>query len=386
MFRSITVLFAATIVSTIHAQDYYAMSKECFDRNQIDSARWYINRTLGKNPTAEDFFLSALIHEANDKPLRAVADYEAAIQRDPENLEAYFQKGLIYFNASSHSQAIEDFTYVIDNIDGSHTRAIYFGSDLHGTKGTFMSTLQSMKGRVFQYRGLAYQESEKWKLAEKDFDYSLQYDSTADVFINRSLLYQKRGETTRAINDLNLAIKIDPTNYLAWYNLVLLSDSVLLPSELIDDETFTPMMNLFGANAYESNEYEQSIIYYSKALAADNKDDLALIGRGKAYLRTQAYANGRSDFLKALQLNPERSESLFLVGNSFFYEQAYEQALGFYEQYLSIDRNYANVWYNAAMSYLSISEKEKGCICLERASELGMDRATEGVTKYCTSQ
>ncbi len=386
MQRLHSFLLLSFVTCIVQAQDYYSQARASFDRNQVDSARLLINENLRRKPTAQDYFLSALIHDAQGKPLRAVSDYEATIQRDPGNMEAYFQKGMIYYNASSYTRAIDDFTHVINNIDRSPTRAIYFGNDPFGDKGTFMTTLQSMKGRVFQYRGLAYQEINEWEKAEKDFDYSIEHDSTADSFINRSMLYQRRGEDSRAISDLKQAIRLDPTNYLAWYNLALIDESTLLPEELLQDETFAPMMDLLGANAFESEEYDRSIQYYTKALEIDDADDLALIGRGKALLKTRSYGAARTDFLKALRLNPQRQESFFLIGNSFFYEQAFDEAIGFYEQYLSVDPAYENVWYNAAMSYLSIDDKEKGCAYLKKADDLGMDLAKEMLSEQCGNQ
>jgi len=371
------------VASVLEAQDFYDQAKRCFDTSDLDSARYFINKELGRKPTAEDYFLSALIHEANDLPLRAVADYEAVIMSDPNNIEAYFQKGLIYFNASSYRQALEDFTYVIDHIDGSSTKAIYFGIDPNGLKGTFLTTLQSMKSKVYQYRGSTYQELGDWDLALKDFDLSQTHGSTVELYVNRALLYQKMGKPSLAIADLKKAIQLEPTNYLVWYNLVLLDEKALLPPELVEDESFAPMMNLIGVNAYESKEYDRSIQYYSKALEINEQDDLSLIGRGKSFLKLNRFVDARKDFLKALQLNSKRTESLFLIGNSFFYEGAFEEATGFYEKYLSIDPAYEAIWYNAAMSYLSLDDQQKGCLYLEKAANLGMEAASKMQEEHC---
>lgn len=372
--------------SSLLSQDFYIKARNSFDRSDLDSSRFYINKNLAKRPVADDYFLSAMIHEAAGSPLRALADYEAVIQNDNDNIEAYFQKGLIYYNSGSNAKAIEDFTHVIQHMDNSATRVIYFGNDPLGMKGTFMTTLQSLKGKVFQYRGMAYQNTHEWDLALQDFDASLAFDTSADVYINRSQVYTKMGEEDSAIIDLKRAIAIETNNYLAWYNLALLDDSTILPEELIDDETFTPMLNLLGANAYESKAYQLSSSYYAKSIDHDPKDDLAYIGRGKALLRLNSYAKARADFIKALQLNPDRTESFYLVGNSFFYEKSYVEAIGFYEQYLSIDPLYENVWYNAAMSYLSTKDQEKACSYLKKAADLGMSQAEEMLAEHCDSQ
>lgn len=384
-----TIIFIiVTILATslLSAQDYYGKARKNFNKDELDSARYYINKNLVRKPTAEDYFLSALIHESQDAPLRALADYEAVIQKDPDNLDAYFEKGLIYFNSASHSKAIEDFTHVIDHIDQSQTRAVYFGNDPNGVEGTFITTLQSFKGRMYQYRGLAYKNVGEGDKALQDFEASLQYDSTANVFINRSQLYSRMGKDALAIDDLKTAVSLDPDSYLAWYNLALLDESAKLPDQLLQDDSFSPMLNLLGANAYVSQEYKLSVKYYTKSIENDADADLALIGRGKAFLKLGSYGQARADFIKALQLNPERTESFFLIGNSFFYEGDHENAIGFYEQYLSINPFYENIWYNSAMSYLSIDEGEKACTYLKKAANLGMAEAEKMLAKHCDSQ
>lgn len=374
------------VLLQVQAQDYYDQARTKFNQNSLDSARYYINKNLTSKPSAEDYFLSAMIHEAQNKDLRALADYEAVINKDPGNLEAYFQKGMIYYNTASTEQAIKDFTYVIENQNGSETRAIYYGTDPSGSKGTFLTTLQTMVSRVHQYRGMAHQKLGNWDAALADFSEAFEYDSLADCFVNRSQLYAKMGRERDAINDLKEAIRLDSTNYHAWYNLAILDEDAKLPLSLLTNDEFTPMLNLVGANAYESGDFDLSAMYHTKALEANPTDDLAYISRGKALLRTGAYGQARQDFIKALQLNSTRSEAFYLIGNSLFHEKKYTDAVGFYEQYLSVDKGYENVWFNAAMAYMNLKEAEKSCQYLQRASELGMKQADEMIATHCGSQ
>lgn len=374
------------LYSFISAQDYYDQARQHYNESNLDSARYYINKNLTRKPSAEDYFLSAMIHEAENKDLRALADYEAVIQKDPNNLEAYFQKGLIYYNSASNEQAIKDFTYVIDNQSGSETKAVYYGIDPSGSRGTFLTTLQSMISKVYQYRAMAYEKNGEWDKAIDDFTTAFEYDTTVDGYINRSQLYAKMGRKREAISDLKNAIELNLESYRAWYNLAILDESTQFPEALMANDEFTPMLNMVGANAYESGNYSLSAQYHTRAIKADPNDDLAYISRGKALLRTGAYGQARQDFIKAMQLEPSRTEAFYLIGNSFFHEQKFQEAVGFYERYLSIDRGYKNVWFNAAMAYLSLDEDEKGCEYLRQAEQLGMDQSIKMLKKHCGSQ
>lgn len=384
-FTPLLFLWLLTVTHCF-SQDYYDQARANYSEGDLDSARYFINKNLTRKPTAEDYFLSAMIHEAEGKDLRALADYEAVIQHQPSNLEAYFQKGLIYYNTASVEQAIKDFSYVLENHSNSETQAIYYVMDPSGSKGTFLTTLQSMISRVYQYRAMAYRKIGDYNKALQDFTYAFKYDTTADCLVNRSQLFVKMGREYEAIKDLKAALEIDSLNYHAWYNLAILDESTQLPVYLLENDEFTPMLNLVGANAYESGDYSLSAQYYSKALKTNPEDDLALIGRGKALIRTQAYGQARQDFIKALQLDPSRHEAFYLIGNTYFHEKRYSDAIGFYEQYLSLDQKYGNVWFNAAMAYLSMDQSEKACTYLQRANKLGMQQAADMLDKHCDSQ
>lgn len=373
-------------VFMLWSQDDYDLARKYYNEDRLDSARFFINQALGRKPATEDYFLSALIHEAEGKNLRALADYEAVVKRDPENLEAVFQKGMIYYNSASAEQAIKDFTYVIDNFNHSSTQAIYFANDPYEVKGTFITSLQSMLGRVFQYRGLAYNKIGERKKALVDFNESFNYDTLAEYYINRSQLYWKLDQEEEAKRDLYLAIELEPENYLAWYNLALLDPTADLPRELIVDDEFAPMLNLLGANAYERGDYATAASYFDQAIANNDQDALAYLNRGKALLQTGAHKQARADFLQSLQLDSKNQNAFYLIGNSFFYEGDFNQAIGFYERYLSVDVGYENVWYNAAMAYLSIEDKDRACQCLKTADKLGMDEASEAFVKHCDNQ
>ena len=141
-----------------------------------------------------------------------------------------------------------------------------------------------------------------------------------------------------------------------------------------------------GANAYEQGKYDLSTEYHSKAIIANPKNELGYLSRGKSLSRMGSYGAARKDFLKTMQLNSNRIEAFYLIGNTFFHEEKFKEAIGFYEQYLSIDRGYKNVWYNAAMAYLQEDNKERACMCLDNAKRLGMVEAQQQIEKQCDNQ
>jgi tetratricopeptide (TPR) repeat protein len=91
-------------------------------------------------------------------------------------------------------------------------------------------------------------------------------------------------------------------------------------------------------------------------------------------------------FKKAIQIDPKKNESLYLLGNAYFGLKQYDQAIDYYRKYLLTDPTYADVWYNAGMSYYQIGEISDGCKCLERALAFGMNRAKSIISSNCENE
>jgi tetratricopeptide (TPR) repeat protein len=88
--------------------------------------------------------------------------------------------------------------------------------------------------------------------------------------------------------------------------------------------------------------------------------------------------------LLALEIDPERVEALYLMGNSYFKEEQYENAIAFYENYLASVSDHADVWYNVAVTYYQLGNEFDACRCFQRAVSLGMNiEPSKSLRKVC---
>lgn len=85
----------------------------------------------------------------------AIAEFNQALQLDPQNAKAYFNRGFAYYNLENYQNAIEDYTKAIQ-INPGDAEALY-------------------------NRGLAYSNADKDKVAIADFEKAAQ-------------LYQQQGQ------------------------------------------------------------------------------------------------------------------------------------------------------------------------------------------------
>lgn len=365
------------------AEKAYDAALKAYRNGDLVQARVFTDQSLSLQATSQTHYLSGMIHEAQSKPLRAVADYEAVLQLEPDHREARFQKALIYLQNGNPSQALADFNELIRSDGFSSTRGIYFQLDPRGAQQNKIMSMATLEAELYHYRGQAHEKLRNLKEALSDYQEAIQRDSIADYFVSRALLYNRMQQPSAATADLRMALQLDPLHQLAWYNLALIAPDTKLPEMLIADETFAPTLGLLGARAMETGDYKLALKYYNQSLKNDSRETLSYINRGRTLLKLGHYEQARADFQEALRLEPSRLESLYLIGNSYFYEKDHEAAVAYYNQYLVSDPTYALVWYNAAMSYLQLDNATDGCNCLKRAQTLGMMQAEPLIARYC---
>lgn len=365
------------------AKQLYEDALESYKEGALGEAEYLIEESLYLNATGRSHYLSGLIYEALKKDIKAISAYEATLKYDPGHHEAIFQKAILYLNHGELRKAVEDFTFLLEN-ESPVTRGVYFQIDPSGNSQNQVLSLASITAQLHHYRGQAYTKQKEYSKALDDFDAAVRADTVVDYLISRALLYAELGDHDPAVEDLRKALEVEPDNQLVWYNLVLLNPEIEIPDSLLLEAEFAPVLSLMGVRALDEGRLDQAMHYLDLYLENSEIDDaLAYINRGRARLKVKDYAGARRDFEKARKIDPSRAETLYLTGNTYFYQKQYKSALAFYNQYLSIDPTDAHVWYNGAMSYLEIDNTDEACHFLKNAKNYGMDSADEMIDRYC---
>ena len=385
LFLMVSFLFGWSQSRATRASELYEQAQREYRNRSFESADKSIEKSLAILSTAEAYYLSGLINEALKRDLRAVAAFEATLKLNPDFREAIFQKALIYLRYGDPSQALKDFNQLLESGAVSETRGLYFQIDPRGDQQVQVTTMASgsIESQLYHYRGQSHEKLGDYDLAMEDYNHAIHMTPHPDYYISRGLLYSKSDRESLAIGDLKTAIRLDPQNQLAWYNLTLLDHSVKLPDHLIGDSDFAPILSLLASRAMETRNYGEAKRYFDQCLANDPQDALAYINRGRVLMKMEQYDEARSDFNKAKRIEPTRTEILYLLGNTYFFERNYETAVAYYDQYLIVDPGNAMVWYNAAMSYLEQGQEEDACHYLSRAQTLGMTQARSLLGRFC---
>ncbi|MFT7198352.1 MAG: tetratricopeptide (TPR) repeat protein [Marinoscillum sp.] len=365
------------------ADSKYKEGVAAYHSNQLDEASQLFEQSLRALPTAKASYMCGLVYEAQGKGLRALSAYETALTINPYYHEAKFQKALVYLKYGDPNQAIDDLTDLI-NADGSMlTQSVIFQIDDQGGSQNKVMTVSNMKATFYHYRGKAYLASGKHEEALTDFAASLEKEKTATVLIDRALLYHKEGKPDDAINDLKKALELSPESELAWYNLAMIDPSTTVPPSLLNDEDFGPLLILLTERAIEKEDYFLALQYLNKSIDVDTIQATSYINRGRVLMKLEQYGSARRDLHRARSIAPEQIESLYLIGNTYFFENSHKMALAYYDQYLAADYQNGMVWYNAAICHHALEQREEACHYLARAKSFGLTQASDMLERIC---
>ncbi len=111
---------------------------------------------------------------------KAIAEYNKAIELNPEYAEAYYNRGIAYGNKGQYDQAISDYTKAIE--------------------------LNPRYAMAYVTRGSAYRQKGQFDQAISDFNKVIEINPEfAEAYFNRALTYTIKGEYDKAWEDVHKA-------------------------------------------------------------------------------------------------------------------------------------------------------------------------------------
>jgi len=145
------------------------------------------NHKTAREKTARAYRILGQSYHNNMSYDRAIANYNRAIELNPNEAIYFYSRGKSYYKRTEHDRAIADFNRAIE-LDPNNVEYFYL-------------------------RGLSYDANDEYNLAVADFSRAIELDpDNAEYFSVRGDFYQEKGEYGRAIADFNRAIELDPNN------------------------------------------------------------------------------------------------------------------------------------------------------------------------------
>ena len=287
----------------------------------------------------------------------AIADYNLALQINPNNPDIYYQRGIAYFNLNNTKAALDDFNQVI--------------------------RLNPKNYRGYVGRGNAYGNKKEYDRAIADFNQALKLNSNyAKAYIGRGNAYYYKGDYNSALVNQNQALKLDPNDAAAYngrgwayyakgdYDRAIADQNQALKL----DPTYTNSYDNRGLAYYGKKDYDRAISDYSQVVRLDPKYTDAYYNRGLAYFDKKDYDHAIADYSQALKLNPNYADAYYNRGLTYFDKKDYDRAIADYSQALRFDPSAADAYYNRGLAYADKGSKDLAIKDFKKVIELNNDK------------
>lgn len=169
----------------------FMLSKLMEKENQLDSAIYFIKKSIEKSPKIE--YLSHIIEFfcSNGKHDSAIIFVNNCIEQNPKDYNIKLLKGNILVQQAKYKQAIELYNEV------EHKTSII---------------------QLYGLRGFSYSELGEFEFARKDIEMAFSLNDTSSLnYSTRSLINYNFSNYNQALDDINIAIKKNDTKLASHY-------------------------------------------------------------------------------------------------------------------------------------------------------------------------
>jgi len=214
-------------------------------------------------------------HTLNNKHQQAVAEFQKAIQINPNYAIAYSSLGLVYFYIGQNQQAITELQKAID---------------IKPTKITWRNDI-----------GIVYNALGQNQQAVAELQNAIRIDSNCAMsYASLGYVYFFMGQADQAIAEINKAIKINP-HVSNTYNILSM------------------IYHFLG-------QYQKAITYNKKAIQVNPGDGAAYAGLGLNYLYLSQFKEAIPHFQRSIQLDPYFIDAQYGIGFAYFSLAQYRKA------------------------------------------------------------
>jgi tetratricopeptide (TPR) repeat protein len=249
----------------------------------------------------------------------AIAEYNQALESDPNNFEAYYRRGVAYV-------LLKDFQAAIANFDQ-------------------MLGLNPNNAGVYFSRGYARGELKDYQAAISDYSYAIRLDpNLAEAYINRGAAYRKVKDYQAAISDYSYAIRLDPDDAEAY--------------------------NKRGAARSQLGDYQGAISDFNEAIRLNPNLAEAYYNRGNARSDLKDNQGAISDYNEAIRLHPNLADAYYNRGNARFNLKDYQTAISDYNEAIRLNPDLAGAYYNRGNSHLQLGDKQRAIADFQKAADL----------------
>ena len=344
----------------------------------------------------------------------ALADYNKAIELYPDFAKAYMNRAYVELQMGMKRASKEDYRIARAKV-ADYEKATAGGADFSDTTRKYSSLLAldadfarggNFEDEMLRYRDVDINLKPLYRFAvvesrEAVGSYALEHryeNRLLDAFIAQAPLpvAVTSAPSEVPVTSVVLAEKVDDAFFKGLQELGLKQYSQALQhfTDAVEtDEADAPyaayhkafyLMNR-GALRAEMIEFIASFESNVQTLTMDDK------GNTRARVREQVsreydYSEALADMEAAAAILPSLPYIQFNLGNLYCLSSRFVQAIESYDKAIKLYPWMGSAYFNRGLVLIYLKDKEKGCIDLSRAGELGVEGAYGVISRYCDKE
>ncbi len=331
-------------------EEYNECAAEHFHLKEYDSAIFFYSEIISLNLEDENaYFDRGFVKDLIEDYEGAIVDFTQQIAIDSEHVDSYFLRGMIWEKKKEFTKAIQDYTSVIRLEDGNADAHYFRGRIKENMKdelGAFMDYTDAIRvnhehADAYIHRAWIKVKQKDFLLAEKDIEKAVSIDSSnVQSYYYLGFIQAENHSFDTAISYYLNAIRLNPFFEMDYPIGELqkhkLTDYTSSLKKLITDQKFAAADHQLALLFVYLHQYDQALLFCNKAISKDSLDANNYYFRSRVNLKQNKRLEALSDLNSAIDLNPN---------NSLFY-------------------------YNRALNYILLNEKEKACADYENEIRL----------------
>jgi tetratricopeptide (TPR) repeat protein len=228
---------------------------------------------------------------------------------------------------------------------------------------------------IYYISGIISQSNEKFSNAIKIYRKIKDYKSKNEVLFQIGTDYIGLENYELAIENFDLALKINPKDAGIWNNLGYAYQSLknypkakyCFEHAVKIEPTNENYLNNLGVSYGYNKDCEKALESFNKIQIIMRNDPQILFNIAMIYGRMKSYSNEKDCYEKILNINPKNIAALGNLGICFNNLKNYTAATKCLEKAIDINPNYINAWISSGDVYLDLKDTQKAIQCYESA-------------------
>jgi len=416
------------------------------EQGHLNEAMADLNKVLDYEPgNALTLYNRSLLSAQVGDFQGALSDMDRVIAINPGNVLAYFNRAGFFIDMERWDDALADYNKAIElypDFAKAYQNRAYVELQMGMTRAS-REDYRTAQRKVAEYRASTASGAD---FADTTKKYSsllaLDADFARSGFDNEMLRHRDVDINLKPLYKFVLTDENDPTNYALEHKyenrlleqfqaslplpVAISSEREIVVSEaLLDATTGAGASGAFlkGLQEAGKRQYNQALQQFTSAVGAEDNGIYApyykafyLMNRGvlraemiefiasfesnvqtltmddqkntRARVREQVtqeydYSEALSDMEAAAEQLPSFPYIQFNLGNLYVLSSRFVEAIDSYDKAIQLYPWMADAYFNRALVLIYLKDKEKGCIDLSRAGELGVDAAYPAIARYC---